>query len=121
MITAVQDRLEELTPDRVRAYLSLPATDPLAGDDPLWTMIAVAKEQADLYCNNPFEDSTGAPTPIPPSVLAGCLRLVADLHLRRAPGMLADTVGAVSIQYDPSQLTEDVYRHWRPFRLVPGF
>ena len=119
-ITAVQDRLT-LDLAEVKAYLRVEHDEE---DALLEELVKGAKASADAFLNNPFQDASGAPEPIPDDVKLWVLRRVAFLYEQRVENVRSDQLQGVG-QVDYGRLAMETartldYTLIRPYRLNPG-
>lgn len=121
MSTAVADRLV-VTLEEAKLHLRVDHDDE---DALIADLIESAKQSADRFLNNPFEDSLGVPQDIPADVKIWVMRRVNFLYEQRVENVVADTVpGAGTIDYgrnvgDQAAGSLD-YSLIRPYRLNPG-
>jgi hypothetical protein len=121
---AVVDRLS-LTVSDVKDFLAISVA---TYDDEIEDLLEAAKEDADSYLNNPFEDDDGTELDIPGPVRLGVIRWIeAELPagLGGAPaGVISEKAGDVSRTYaqaDTSQaIPAPAVRLWKRYRLLPG-
>lgn len=121
MNTAVTDRLV-VTREEAKLHLRVDHDDE---DELIAHLIESAKQSADRFLNNPFEDQLGVPQEIPADVKTWVLRRVAFLYEQRVENVVADTVpGAGTVDYGRSVGSQQAgaldYSLIRPYRLNPG-
>lgn len=121
---AVQDRLD-VTLDELKNYLGIPVDE---DDDDLilGLMLDAAKEAADAFLNNPFEELDGdgevVERPIPSMVKAGVIQWAAFNAVHRDPTITSRRASALAESYASKAEGDMNVRRtfWAPFRLMPG-
>lgn len=111
---AVQDRLV-ITDEEAREYLRVDAGDDSAT---LSILLDAAKEQADLYLNNPFLDEDGNELPIPERVKMWCLQWCARQYTHRGLGLSEQSIDDLGGSKWNNTIQD--YSLIRTLRLVPG-
>ena len=114
--TAITDRLS-LTLDEVKVKLRI---DGNAEDDLLTALLDGAKNDADEFCQNLFQDDDGVDLDIPAGVKTWVLAKIARDYTRSPLGLQSATtqdLGSTSWRED----SYDQYRGLYPHRVNPGF
>lgn len=89
--TAIVDR-STLALAEVKSYLKI---DSASFDTQLIRLLLSAKQQADLYCSNPFQDADGNDLDIPEAVEQWCLEWIAYKYHRPALNLQSVNVQGV--------------------------
>lgn len=110
---AVVDRLS-LTLSEVKEYLKV---DGNSEDVTLATLLAAAKDAADLYLNNDFVDSTGDPLDIPAVVKLWVLQYCGRFYEARSSGLKESDVTDLGV----STWGDLDFGPLRKYRKYPGF
>jgi len=124
MTTAVYDRApsNDFILEMVEAWID---HDIQAGAQTLATdyVITAAKEMADNYLNNPFEDSDGIELDIPNTVVSWIVIFVSKWFVKRLSDIKKDKAGEVTMEYfernRPFLDVEDIV-FLDQYRLDPG-
>jgi uncharacterized phage protein (predicted DNA packaging) len=112
MSTAVYDRLI-ITLAEMKNYLRVSHDE---DDDLIMDLVDAAKEDADNYLNNPFEDSDGEELPIPLAVKRWVMARVARQYERRVEGLSSEGIsGLNSISWGKEE-----YAGVQQYRINPG-
>ncbi|MDD3092381.1 MAG: head-tail connector protein [Methanoregulaceae archaeon] len=112
MSTAVYDRLT-ITLTEMKNYLRVSHEE----DDELITdLVNSAKEDADNYLNNPFEDADGEELDIPSTVKRWVMGRVARMYERRIEGLSSEGIsGLNTIAWGKEE-----YSGIQQYRINPG-
>lgn len=112
-MTAIMERsVVDLT--AVKAHLRLPESD-TSEDLILQLFLDGAKQAADGFCSNPFEDEDEEELPIPAFVEVWILRKVASLYTYRESVVSAQAMpgaGYVTLTQDDKR---ELFPGWKPF------
>jgi len=112
MATAVYDRLI-ITLTEMKNYLRVSHEE---DDEYIADLINAAKEDADNYLNNPFEDSEGEELDIPATVKRWVMARVARQYERRTEGLSSESIsGLNSIAWGKEE-----YSGIQQYRINPG-
>jgi len=112
MATAVYDRLI-ITLTEMKNYLRVSHEE---DDEYIADLINAAKEDADNYLNNPFEDSEGEELDIPMTVKRWVMARVARQYERRVEGVSSESIsGLNSIAWGKEE-----YSGIQQYRINPG-
>ncbi|MFA5379427.1 MAG: head-tail connector protein [Dehalococcoidia bacterium] len=112
MPTAVYDRLI-ITLTEMKNYLRVSHEE---DDEYIADLINAAKEDADNYLNNPFEDSEGEELDIPMTVKRWVMARVARQYERRVEGVSSESIsGLNSIAWGKEE-----YSGIQQYRINPG-
>ena len=112
MPTAVYDRLI-ITLTEMKNYLRVSHEE---DDEYIADLINAAKEDADNYLNNPFEDSEGEELDIPATVKRWVMARVARQYERRVEGLSSESIsGLNSIAWGKEE-----YSAIQQYRINPG-
>lgn len=112
MPTAVYDRLI-ITLTEMKNYLRVSHEE---DDEYIADLINAAKEDADNYLNNPFEDSEGEELDIPSTVKRWVMARVARQYERRVEGLSSESIsGLNSITWGKEE-----YSAIQQYRINPG-
>lgn len=112
MATAVYDRLI-ITLTEMKNYLRVSHEE---DDEYIADLINAAKEDADNYLNNPFEDSDEEELDIPATVKRWVMARVARQYERRTEGLSSESVsGLNSITWGKEE-----YSGIQQYRINPG-
>lgn len=118
-ITAIQDRLVTSI-DEFRGWAGIESDGQLIPDLALTQLLMAAKQEADKFCDNPFEDDDGAPVTIPYPIKLGVFAQAKDWWDRRHPGMVTQKTGDLELTVSIADVSEEVKKRWRPYRFQPG-
>ena len=115
MITAIAERLD-LDLDELKLYLRI---DHIDDDAHIADILAAAKTQADLFCQNPFThiaDLTGEEIadPIPADVKIAVKRIAAALYESRSDHLAGVNVTGISLQ--AGQIEWNAQRLLQPYK-----
>jgi uncharacterized phage protein (predicted DNA packaging) len=112
MASAVYDRLI-VTLVEMKNYLRVSHEE---DDEYIADLINAAKEDADNYLNNPFEDSEGEELDIPATVKRWVMARVARQYERRVEGLSSESIsGLNSIAWGKEE-----YSAIQQYRINPG-
>jgi uncharacterized phage protein (predicted DNA packaging) len=112
MASAVYDRLI-VTLTEMKNYLRVSHEE---DDEYIADLINAAKEDADNYLNNPFEDSEGEELDIPATVKRWVMARVARQYERRVEGLSSESIsGLNSIAWGKEE-----YSGIQQYRINPG-
>jgi hypothetical protein len=122
--TAVQDRAFPSSSDdgltKLKDYLRIPASD-TSDDTVLELALESAKEQADQYLQNPFEDADGNAEDIPSQVEMGVLVHAATIAFREQPEIQSKSGEySESFRLPTDALHETQQKYWGSYRQHPG-
>ncbi|MCB1711339.1 MAG: head-tail connector protein [Candidatus Riesia sp.] len=118
---AIADRLGPLiTAAELKTWLRI--DDDIEDDlvDQLKTSIL---DMADIYCNNPFQDSSGNDLPIPESVRVWLYREMSRVYELRTAGMEKNETSELGRQeiFKPVNWSNVEWGPLRMLRFIPGF
>lgn len=112
MASAVYDRLI-VTLTEMKNYLRVSHEE---DDEYIADLINAAKEDADNYLNNPFEDAEGEELDIPSTVKRWVMARVARQYERRVEGLSSESIsGLNSIAWGKEE-----YSGIQQYRINPG-
>lgn len=110
-VGAIKDRLE-LTIDEVKDWIP----DDDIKDSVVETLMDSAKESADNFCNNSFEDDDGYEESIPAAIKIWCLKRIARDYERRIEGLNSEQIAGLGAH----MYGENEYEELWPYRRLPG-
>jgi len=125
MTTAVQDRAFPSSSDggltELKNYIKVDPSN-TADDYVLETALESAKEDADTYIGDPFEDADGNDQEIPKKVELGVLIWASVIAFREAPELASESARDTGENYRaPSEAQHEIRRkYWWDYRKIPG-
>ena len=127
---AIVDRLvidDAVRDAELKPFLGIDAAD-TSHDVLLDLFIVAAKEAADEFCNNLFEDAEGVELDIPSAVKVGVFQLIAHLFNTRTPGRIVtrEKAGDLEVAYAKTSATTAIDTQPEcstllvKYRFIPG-